>query len=67
MDHISGIGPKRRQALRSHFGSLPKMREATIEELTAAPGMNRKAAEAVWGFFQDPHNAGLGKKADNES
>ena len=51
LDHIVGIGPKRRQSLRAHFGSLEKIKEATVEELAAAPGMNRTSAEAVRHFF----------------
>ena len=51
LDHIVGIGPKRRQALWSHFGSIGKIKAATIEELALAPGMNKPAAEAVYNFF----------------
>ena len=51
LDHIVGIGPKRRQSLRTHFGSLEKIKKATVEELAAAPGMNRTSAEAVRHFF----------------
>ena len=51
LDHIVGIGPKRRKALWSHFGNLGRIREASLEELAAAPGMNRSAAEAVYHFF----------------
>lgn len=51
LDHIVGIGPKRRQSLRTHFGSLEKIKEATVEELAVAPGMNRTSAEAVRHFF----------------
>lgn len=52
LDHISGIGPKRRQNLRSHFGTIEKIREASLEELSSAPGMNKAAALAVWNFFR---------------
>lgn len=51
LDHIVGIGPKRRQALWSHFGSINKIKAATVEELAMAPGMNKPAAEAVYNFF----------------
>jgi len=47
LDEIEGIGPKRRQALLKHFGSLEAIREASIEELAAVKGMNRKIAERV--------------------
>jgi len=47
LDTIAGIGKKRKQILLKHFRSIKKIREATIEELSAVPGMNRKAAESV--------------------
>ena len=51
LEDIPGVGPKRRKALLSHFGSLKAIREADMDELLAVPGMNRPAAEAVlaWG------------------
>ncbi|WP_423407590.1 excinuclease ABC subunit UvrC [Heyndrickxia sp. MSNUG] len=36
LDDIPGIGEKRKKALLKHFGSVKKMREASIEELIAA-------------------------------
>ncbi len=47
LDSIPGIGPNRRKALLKHFGSMDKIREATIEELAAVKGMNESAAESV--------------------
>jgi excinuclease ABC subunit C len=47
LDDIEGIGPKRRRALLAKFGSLAAIRQATIEELAAVPGMNRRAAEDI--------------------
>ena len=52
LDDIPDIGPTRRKALMKHFQSLEAIREAGVEELAAVPGMNRKAAESVWGFFR---------------
>lgn len=51
LDDIPGIGPARRKALMKHFKSQEAVREATIEELTKAPQMNRRAAQAVYQFF----------------
>jgi excinuclease ABC subunit C len=48
---IPGIGPARQRQLLRHFGSLKKVREAALEELAAAPGMTRTAAEAVHGHW----------------
>ncbi len=44
LDTIPGVGPKRKAALLKHFGSLAKMRAASVEELAAVPGMDRRAA-----------------------
>jgi excinuclease ABC subunit C len=51
LDSIPGIGATRRQRLLKHFGSVRAIRQASLEELTRAPGMNRKAAEAVAQYF----------------
>jgi len=48
IEQIPGIGAKRRTALLKHFGSLQRLKEATLEEIVAVPGMNRTAAEAVF-------------------
>ncbi|MEM7347057.1 MAG: excinuclease ABC subunit UvrC [Chloroflexota bacterium] len=47
LDDIQGIGPKRRKSLLQTFGSIEAIRKATVEELAAAPGMTKKAAEQV--------------------
>jgi excinuclease ABC subunit C len=47
LEEIPGIGPKRRQALLKHFGSIEAIRQASVEELAAVKGMTRKAAEMV--------------------
>jgi excinuclease ABC subunit C len=48
---IPGIGSTRQRALLRHFGSLKKIREASLEALLAVPGINRKVAQAVLDFF----------------
>jgi excinuclease ABC subunit C len=47
LDAIPGIGPARRRALLKHFGSVDKIREATVVELTAVQGINPGLAEVV--------------------
>jgi len=51
MEDIPGIGPKRKKALINAFGSLEGIRNASIEELAAVPGMTRKAAEEIKGLL----------------
>lgn len=53
IDSVAGIGPKRRTALLMHFGSLKRLKEAAVEEILEAPGMNRATAEAVHKGLQD--------------
>jgi len=45
LDEIPGIGPKRKQALLSHFGSIEKIQEASLDELLAVKGMTHRIAE----------------------
>ena len=52
LDHIVGIGPKRRQSLWAHFGTLDKIKAASVDELATVPGMNRPSAEAIVHFFE---------------
>ncbi|MHB1294279.1 MAG: excinuclease ABC subunit UvrC [Anaerolineae bacterium] len=47
LDDIPGIGPRRRNALLKAFGSLDGIRQASLEELEAVPGMNHSAAERL--------------------
>ena len=49
LDQVPGIGPRRRRALLTHFGSLAGVRRATREELDAVVGP--KAASAVIDYF----------------
>lgn len=53
LDDIKGIGPARRKSLMRTFKTIEAVREASVEELEAAPQMNRAAAEAVYIFFRD--------------
>jgi excinuclease ABC subunit C len=51
LDEIPGIGPKRRKALLVAFGSLDRIRAATVDELAAVPTMTRRAAEQVKAYL----------------
>ncbi|MGR6837064.1 excinuclease ABC subunit UvrC [Syntrophomonas erecta] len=52
LDNIEGVGPQRRRALLSYFGSVAKIREASLEELNQVPGMNRRVAGQVYDYFR---------------
>ncbi len=47
LDRIAGIGPRRKQLLLKHFGSLKQIREASLEELLRVPGIDRKSAANI--------------------
>jgi excinuclease ABC subunit C len=47
LEKIPGIGPARRRWLLTHFGSLEAIRQASIEELTAAPGITAEIAKLI--------------------
>ncbi len=47
LDVVPGIGPKRRQALLKQFGSVQAIREASLAELAAAPGMTQRVAASI--------------------
>ncbi|MEU2996463.1 excinuclease ABC subunit UvrC [Streptomyces sp. NPDC006863] len=47
LDEVSGLGETRKQALIKHFGSVKKLRQATIDEICEVPGIGRRTAESV--------------------
>jgi excinuclease ABC subunit C len=54
LDDVPGLGQTRRKALMKQFGSLKRLRAATVEELTAVPGIGRRTAEAVQAAIAEP-------------
>jgi len=58
LDHVPGIGAKRRKALWDYFGGLGKIKAATVEELAAVPGMTKPAADQVYEFFRQQRQGG---------
>lgn len=51
LDEIDGVGPQRRNSLLAHFGSLERIRNATIEELCMAPGITEHVANNIKEYF----------------
>jgi excinuclease ABC subunit C len=58
LDDIPGIGEKRRKALLRHFGSVEKIRQATREELAAAPQMTQSTVTSIIKHFQRVQGTG---------
>ena len=51
LDHIPGIGAKRKKALLSHFGSARSIGRADIPDLMQVDGISRNVAEVIYGWF----------------
>ncbi|MEV1064521.1 excinuclease ABC subunit UvrC [Streptomyces sp. NPDC050263] len=47
LDEVPGLGETRKQALIKHFGSVKKLRAATIDQICEVPGIGRKTAETI--------------------
>jgi excinuclease ABC subunit C len=47
LDDVPGLGETRRKAVLRHFGSVKRLRAASVEEITEVPGVGRRTAEAV--------------------
>ncbi|GGN68659.1 UvrABC system protein C [Streptomyces albiflavescens] len=47
LDEVPGLGETRKQALIKHFGSVKKLRSATIDQICEVPGIGRKTAETI--------------------
>jgi excinuclease ABC subunit C len=52
LDSIPGIGPARRKALLSRFGSIEKIKDAPIEDLTAIPGVTQQIAHSIKSYLE---------------
>jgi excinuclease ABC subunit C len=52
LGEIPGVGPKRQKALLKHFGSLKKIKSASLDELQAMPGLPTRTAEEIVQYFK---------------
>jgi excinuclease ABC subunit C len=51
LDQIPGIGLARRKILLKHFGSVERIKQASMEELLEAEGISKKTAEKIYNYF----------------
>jgi excinuclease ABC subunit C len=51
LEDIPGIGPAKRRALLKHFGGLPEIQRASIEDLCGVPGISEQLAETLYAFL----------------
>ncbi len=55
LDEVDGIGSARKRALLNHFGSARGVKQAGLQDLEAAPGINRATAKRVYEHFHAKH------------
>ncbi len=58
LDTVHGLGESRRTALVSHFGSVARLKNATVEQITEVPGIGVATATAVLGALNGPTDGG---------
>jgi excinuclease ABC subunit C len=68
LDDIAGVGEVRKKALLRHFGSVEKIKRATIDEIASVPRMTKLAAMEISRHFQGDRVQGAGdrKTGDRE-
>ena len=62
LDDVPGLGEVRRKVLIRHFGSLKKLRAASVDEIAAVPGIGQRTADAIKAAVErasDPQDAGV--------
>jgi excinuclease ABC subunit C len=47
LDDVPGLGEVRRKTLLKHFGSLKKLREASVDDIALVPGIGARTATAI--------------------
>jgi excinuclease ABC subunit C len=52
LDQIPGVGESRRTILLKHFGSVKKIRVATVEEISAVKGIPKNIAKKIFEYFR---------------
>jgi excinuclease ABC subunit C len=57
LDEIAGVGPTRKRALLKRFGSLAKLRQASVEEIASTPGIGPELARTVADHLHGPSAA----------
>lgn len=50
LDTIPGIGPKRKKALLTYFGSVPQLRRASVEDIARVEGISLAMAREIYDF-----------------
>jgi excinuclease ABC subunit C len=57
LDSVPGLGEVRRRALLREFGSVRRLRSATVAEVAEVPGIGLRTAEAIVAALAEPGDA----------
>lgn len=60
LDGVPGLGQARRTALIKHFGSVKKLKQASVAEIAQVPGIGRRTAEVIHAALNGGNGAGAG-------
>lgn len=67
LDSVPGLGQTKKKALLKHFGSLRRIRQASVDEISAVPGFGKHTAEAVHSTLaQDSAEGAAGEDRESE-
>ncbi len=55
LDNIDGVGPARKKILLKTLGSLKKIKQASVEELSSVPGIGPELAAEIFTYFHAKH------------
>jgi excinuclease ABC subunit C len=53
LDEIEGVGPKRKKAIISHFGSMKRLKSASVDDIASVKGVSRSLAEGIYQELRD--------------
>ncbi len=56
IEKIEGIGPKKAKTLMSHFKTVKKLKEATVEQIASVKGISKKDAVNIFNFYEKAKN-----------
>ncbi|TQS44590.1 excinuclease ABC subunit UvrC [Cryptosporangium phraense] len=65
LDGVAGLGETRRKALLRHFGSLKRLREASVDEIMTVPGIGRRTAETIVAALSGDSTSGDSASGDS--
>jgi excinuclease ABC subunit C len=53
LDDCPGVSPRRKQQLLERFGSVRRLRRASVAEVAALPGISERSAAAILAWLQE--------------